>query len=127
MHKGLIIGISLFIIVILTSLTGQIYLNHTVVELNKYLISAQKHIKENDIEATKADIKKFEAGFQKSGPILKLFIRHQELEVITFNSSPLNSLIDAGLIGEFIVECDKLSAQLDHIKKSDEITLENIV
>jgi ABC-type lipoprotein release transport system permease subunit len=127
MSKGIIIGIALFLIVILTSISSQIYLINTMVDLNKHLISAQKHIKEDDIEATKADIKKFKVGFEKSGPILKLFIRHQELEVITINSSPLYSLIDTGLKGEFMAECDKLSAQLDHIIKSDEVNLENIV
>ena len=127
MFKGIIVGISLFLIIIITAITSQIYLNNTMVNLNNYIISAQKHINENNIAATKADIKKFEVGFQKSDPILKLFIRHQELEVITMNSSSLNTLIDSDLKGDFNAECDKLSAQIDHIIKSDEISLENIV
>ena len=127
MSKGIIISIALFAIVIIVAITGQFYLTSTMTDLNKDILSAQIHFKDNNIEAAKSDIKKFKTGFEKSSPILKLYIRHQELEVITINSSPLESILETGQKGDFMKECDKLSAQLKHIIQSEEISVENIV
>lgn len=123
--KRVIIAAAVLLLVPLLILLDQSYVGSATGELSGTLARAESARKKDDLPAARREVADFTALWDKKSRVLATFIRHAELDPVNQKSARLMPELEKS-DGEFYADCEEMRKQLEHIRESEAVSLDNV-
>lgn len=121
------VSITILITVMLLSILGLWYLHNTQQEMTQLLTQAYAAAEVDDYDGAEQLAEEFDRTWHRHEQYLILYIRHHQIDEITSTSARLAPLAANGEEGEFLAECKKILATLEHIYESEKFSLKSVL
>ncbi|WP_312640624.1 DUF4363 family protein [Hydrogenoanaerobacterium sp.] len=113
--KRLIISLLMVALIITFSIINSITLYKIRIELSDYLEGMSQKLESGSMQEVMEDAQKFKELWHDREEKLVRFIRHSDLEQITWDSARLPELAKYGDIAELAAEIKRIQLQVDHL------------
>lgn len=113
--KRLIISLVMLAVIISFSVTNTFTLYHIRIELSDYLEAMSQKLEQNGPQSIVEDAQQFQTLWLEREEKLMRFIRHADLEQITWDSARLPYLAFYGDVGELSAEINRIRLQINHL------------
>lgn len=125
--KMMLLPIIVIIIVLLAATFSLVFLYNSTNQLAKYVNDAARLSSEDNFEESRKQIDLFKNKYKKYEKIYSIVIRHAELDEIRILSERVSELNTPNTKEDFLAESNALTDMLQHLYKSERISLENVL
>lgn len=120
------IAACVFVIVIIISVTGMFLNIGTASDMTEQIQEARTHIENKEYEKAKEVINSAVEELDSRMEAMLIFVSHGKLDEIEESIQVAKSFLDSGEIPEFLAECNRALAMLDHYREVEYPYLNNI-
>lgn len=125
--KRLKYAIAILIIIPLCIIASHIYLKYSVNDMIEMIAKAQTCAQQGQKKEAAKQIAAFQSAWKKDRAVMSTFIRHDELDTVNLSSAKLGPFLNGNSEEEFFAESESLRMQLEHIRESDQFSLDNVL
>lgn len=125
--KRLKVAVAILLVIPLFLIGLQIYLHRTTDHMSHMVAQATELTDAGEKEKAAQQVTAFQHKWIRDRGILAMFIKHSELDVVNLSAARLPGYLHSDDIGEFDAETAALRTQLEHLWKSEQFNLENIL
>lgn len=126
MMKNIYISISVFIVMLIAMFFSISYLNKVCRELEAANKKVQNYIEAEDWNKAYSASENFKKKWDKYSNNISIFVNHQEIDNIEIETAKLPQFIKEKTKDEALATVKVIDFLIDHVKKLESITLQNI-
>lgn len=127
--KRVFIAVGILLLLPVFIILSQLYVKNSTEDMAAIVTEAQSAVKRGDLTAARGEINKFDSEWKKRSAVLETFIRHSEIDTLNADAARLLPFLDHGEDGpdaDFYASCEAITMQLEHIRKTESLSLSNI-
>ncbi len=122
----LITCISIFVLILAASIASLVSLRFMTRDVIAMMEEAKSFAAQGDEKLAAESAKKTTNTWIRYSSYISTFINHDNIDIITGGFGRLTSYAEAGMVGDFIAECDSIILQLQELYEKELPVVTNI-
>ncbi len=125
--RRIIAAVILSVMILAVSLTGRIMTNKSISHIQSAMNDIDRHLSERNMDAALRDCDSFLIEWEKHHSRLCMFLQHEHLDPLENIFAVLPYYIEQGEVVLAQAECRTVQSITEHIIRTEQITIENIL
>ncbi|MDR3645179.1 MAG: DUF4363 family protein [Clostridia bacterium] len=124
--KRVVIAVAILVLIPALILLDQLYVGRSTRQLSDMLAQAEQYEQQKNPSAARKTVIQFNTEWRRRDEVLSTFIRHGELEPVNQTAARLLPQLENDDDSGFFSDCEEIRTQLEHIRKSESISIDNV-